>query len=33
MNNEKKSGVSVTPPQPAYEILHTCDDIDEKTNK
>jgi hypothetical protein len=33
MNNEKTSGVSVTTPQPAYELLHTCDDVDEKTNK
>ena len=32
MNSEKKRGISLIPARPAFEILHTCDDIDEKTN-
>ena len=33
MNIEKKRGASVIPAQYAVEILHTCDDVDEQTNK
>ena len=33
MNTEKKRGASVIPAQYAVEILHTCDDVDEQTNK
>ena len=33
MNSEKQQGASVLSAQPAFEVLHTCHDVDEKTNE
>ena len=33
MNTEKQQGISVTPAQPAFEVLHTCDLLDENANE